>query len=102
MGEGQKFTVVKVGDGWVPQEMASQFSTMMSQAKAQMGPEIQQMNQELAAMPMIVGMAQGFLKPLKDAKTQEEFDKAIAGVMGMMGGGGPGGSGGAQPGPAGP
>ncbi|MDG2055548.1 MAG: hypothetical protein P8J86_12700 [Phycisphaerales bacterium] len=87
---GQAVTMVKVDDGWVPQEMADQFEQAIAQAKAQMAVEMQDLNSGLKQAPMLVGMASGMMEPLKKAKTQAEFDKAVSQLMGMMGGMGPG------------
>ena len=87
---GEAVAMVKVGDGWVPQEMADQFDQMITVAKAQMAAEMPEFNNNLKQAPMLVGLVSGAMGPLKNAKTQAEFDQAIGGLMGMMGGMGAG------------
>lgn len=80
---------VKVEDRWVPAEMASEWTTTMADAHAQLeaiNPE--QMEQSKPQIMGVIAMLDGVLTQIEAAETQEQFDQALQGammpIMGLM------------------
>ena len=76
----------KVDGKWIPSEMATGWSEMISSAKAGLGmmktPEFEQGKTQAL---MMLGAVSGIVSQLKTAETVEDFDAKIQGLMGMMG-----------------
>ena len=81
-GNAEAVYLTKVGNRWVPAEMAANWSTEIGNAKKQL-EEIS--SEEMAKnKPQIMGMitmVDGILTQLKTAETQEQFDQALQGAM---------------------
>lgn len=76
----EEFT--KVENRWVPSKMATNWSTGMANAKAQL--EAISSEEMAKQKPQIIGMitmVDGILTQLESAQTQEQFDQALQGVM---------------------
>ena len=76
----EEFT--KVENRWVPSEMATNWSTEMADAKAQL--EAISSEEMAKNKPQIIGMitmVDGILTQLDSAQTQEQFDQALQGAM---------------------
>ena len=103
--------MVRYRGRWIPKDMADEWqanqNSMLSEMKkalatAQQGEQAQQANMMAGVM---ITMAGGILDPMLAAKTQVEFDQALAQIMQLapmlgLGGGGP--AGGFPGGPGGP
>jgi hypothetical protein len=78
--ESEAFT--KVENRWVPTEMATEWTTSMAEAKAQLeaiSPE--QIAQNKPQMLSVLSMVDGILTQIEAAETQEQFDQALQGAM---------------------
>ena len=101
--EEEMVELVKVENRWVPEEMADEWATNMSEAVAQLEaitPE--EINEQKPQIMSVLAMLDGVLTQIEAAESQQQFDQAIQGatmpIMGlMMMGQGMGGSGPAMP-----
>jgi hypothetical protein len=80
---------VKVQERWVPAEMASEWTTSMADAKAQLEAiDPVEMAQRKPQIMGIITMLEGVLTQIEAAETQEQFDQALQGammpIMGLM------------------
>ena len=76
----------KVGNRWVPAEVAAQMPMMMMMAKSELaGMDMTELNDSLKQAQAMLPMIDSAMEPLKKAKTQEEFDQAVMQMMMMMG-----------------
>jgi len=85
--ESEEFT--KVENRWVPTEMATDWTTQMADAKAQLEAiSLEEMAQKKPQIMGAITMFEGILTQLEAAETQEQFDQALQGammpIMGLM------------------
>ena len=81
-GNVEAVDLTKVGNRWVPAEMAANWSKEIGNAKKQL--EAISSEEMAKNKPQIMGMItmiDGILTQLKTAETQEQFDQALQGAM---------------------
>lgn len=88
-GDVETEDFVKVEDRWVPAEMASEWTTTMADAHAQLEAiDPEQMAQSKPQIMGVIAMLDGVLTQIEAAETQEQFDQALQGammpIMGLM------------------
>jgi hypothetical protein len=83
-------TMVQVDGKWVPELIASDWDKGVAENKQKM-KDLKVTSDNKTQILTMIGGIDGALSGLADAKTQEDFDKAIMGIamMAMSGGGGP-------------
>ena len=82
-GESQEEVWVLHEGKWIPQEMVTDWPTMMNGANGALASLPQESAPIAAQLGLFGPMIKTALKPLQDAKTQEEFDAAMEQVKGM-------------------
>ena len=75
---------VKIGESWLPKEMADSWKGKVSELKTQFGAGSEMSSQEKMQANMMMGAANGILDKLMGSKSQEEFDGTVKDSMGMI------------------
>ncbi len=89
--ETEDIDLVRIDGRWIPAEMADGWQESMSEMRRNIAamdmstPKGQQQKQMAA---MMLGMADGILSQIEQAKTVEDIDRIVAGMMALMMGGG--------------
>lgn len=81
-GDVETVEFTKVENRWVPSEMATDWSTEMADAKAQVEAiSSEEMAKKKPQIMAMITMVDGILTQLDSAQTQEQFDQALQGAM---------------------
>ena len=81
-GNVEAVNLTKVGNRWVPAEMAANWSTGIGNAKKQLEAiSSEEMAKNKPQIMGVITMLDGILTQLEKAETQEQFDQALRGAM---------------------
>lgn len=74
--------LTKVGNRWVPVDMAAEWSTSMANVREQLGAmDPAQIAQNKPQIMGVITMIDGVLMQIEAAETQEQFDQSLQGAM---------------------